>query len=269
MFKENLLNGLGIDSYGNYYRQYRDLEAVLRRGPEITSNAAHNVFIDLASNGGLFLFLPYLLLVLYTCWIFSRAVKVSSSKRPQIFLIFSLWICYQAQSLISINQIAMAAWGWVLMGLTIGQSLQILQEKNAKDLKPGKINSGSTQREVGAATVLTSFLFGVIGFCIGVLPFSASASERSAVRSGTVEKVIEAAFRTPRDPGRMITLAVALGNNGFPEEALKVAKEAVIEFPTIFGAWKVITQVESASPQDKLDAYKKMRELDPLNPDLK
>jgi hypothetical protein len=67
----------------------------------------------------------------------------------------------------------------------------------------------------------------------------------------------------------MITLAAALGNNGFPEEALKVAKEAVIEFPTIFGAWKVITQVESASPQDKLDAYKKMRELDPLNPDLK
>jgi O-antigen ligase len=269
MFRENLVNGLGMDSYGNYYRQYRDFDAVLRRGPEITSNAAHNVFIDLASNGGLFLFLPYLLLVLYTCWIFSRAFKVSSSKRPQMVLIFSLWMCYQAQSLISINQIAMAAWGWVLMGLTIGQSLQVLQQNNAIDLKPGKTNSGLIQREVGAATVLTSFLFGVIGFCVGVLPFSASASERSAVRSGTVEKVIEAAFRTPRDPGRMNALAVALGNAGLPEEALKIAKEAVREFPTNFGAWRVITQVGAASPQDKRQAYKKMRELDPFNPDLK
>lgn len=269
MFRENLVNGLGMDSYGNYYRQYRDLEAVLRRGPEITSNAAHNVFIDLASNGGLLLLLPYVLLVFYTCWIFSRAVKVSSSKRPQMILIFSLWMCYQAQSLISINQIAMAAWGWVLLGLTIGQSLQVLQEKNAIDLKPGKTNSGSTQREVGAATVLTSFLFGVIGFCIGVLPLSASASERSAVRSGMAEKVIEAAFRSPRDPGRMNALAVALGNAGLPGEALKIAKEAVREFPTSFGAWRVITQVGAASPQDKRQAYKKMRELDPLNPDLK
>lgn len=269
MFRENLLNGLGMDSYGNYYRQYRDLEAVLRRGPEITSNAAHNVFIDLASNGGLLLLLPYVFLVLYTFWIFSRAIKVNSIEKPQLILVFSLWVCYQAQSLISINQIAMAAWGWVLMGLTIGQSLQVLQQKNLVTSKPGKSSGGFSSREVGAAAVLSSFVFGVIGFCVGILPLSTSASERSAVRSGMAEKVIEAAFRSPRDPGRMNALAVALGNAGLPEEALKIAKEAVREFPTSFGAWKVITQVGAASPQDKREAYKKMRELDPLNPSLK
>ena len=269
MFRENLLNGLGMDSYGNYYRQYRDIEAVLRRGPEITSNTAHNVLIDLGSNGGLALLLPYVLLIFYTCWIFSRAVKVSSSQRPQIILVFSLWVCYQAQSLISINQIALATWGWVLMGLTIGQSLQILHCKGDISTKPRKTNHESSQRVIGAATILSSSLFGVFGFCIGLLPLSASASERSAIRSGMAEKVIEAAFRSPRDPGRMNSLAVALSNNGLPDEALKIAKEAVNEFPTSFGAWRLITQLGTASPQDKSEAYEKMRELDPLNPNLK
>jgi O-antigen ligase len=269
MFKENLLNGLGLDSYGNYYRQYRDIEAVLRRGPEITSNTAHNVFIDLASNGGMALLLPYVLLISYTCWIFSRAIKVPSSKRPQLVLVFSLWVCYQVQSMISINQIALAAWGWVLMGLIIGQSVQFLHGKDEISMKSRKTNYASPPRAIGASTILASSLFGVLGFCIGVLPLSASASERSALRSGMAEKVVEAAFRNPRDPGRMNSSAVALSNNGLSEEAQKIALATVNEFPTSFGAWRLITQLELTTEQDKREAYAKMQELDPLNPNLK
>ncbi|NBQ97680.1 MAG: hypothetical protein EBU12_05560, partial [Microbacteriaceae bacterium] len=41
--------GVGMDSYGDWYRRSRTLAATLRRGPDTTSNAAHNVFLDISS----------------------------------------------------------------------------------------------------------------------------------------------------------------------------------------------------------------------------
>ena len=55
--------GVGLDSYGDWYRVSRTLAATLRRGPDITSNAAHNVFLDFSSNGGFPLLIAYLLIL--------------------------------------------------------------------------------------------------------------------------------------------------------------------------------------------------------------
>lgn len=269
MFRENLFSGLGLDSYGNFYRQYRDSTAILRRGPEITTNAAHNVIIDLAANGGLILVVPYILLMFFTIWMFIRASRVKSENKQALILVFSLWMSYQAQSLISINLIALAAWGWVLMGLTVGLSHQILRERVVLREKAVRVKVNSTSPELSAGVVVLSVSCAIFGSVIGVLPISGSASERSAIQSGSVEKVVEAAFKVPHDPGRMNNLAAILGNNGYPEEALKIAKMTVQEFPTNFIAWRIITQVKNAPPNDLREALKKMRELDPLNTNLK
>jgi O-antigen ligase len=269
MFRENLLNGLGLDSYGSFYRQYRDSAATLRRGPEITTNAAHNVVIDLAANGGLFLVVPYILLMFFTIWLFIRALKVDSENKSALILVFSLWLCYQAQSLISINLVSLATWGWVFMGLSVGLSLYILREKVAAPEKMAKVKANSSTKEVSAGAIVFSFMCAILGTVVGILPLVGSATERSAIQSGSVEKVIEAAFKEPRDPDRMNNLAAILGNGGYPEEALKIAKATVQEFPTSFVAWRYITQINNAPPLDKEQALKKMRELDPLNQNLR
>jgi O-antigen ligase len=268
MFRENLLNGLGLDSYGSFYRQYRDSVATLRRGPEITTNAAHNVVIDLAANGGLLLVVPYILLIFFTIWLFIRALKVDSEDKSTLILVFSLWLCYQTQSLISINLVSLATWGWVLMGLSVGLSLYILREKAVAPEKVAKVKGNSSSKEVSAGAIVFSFIYAILGTVVGVLPLIGSATERSAIQSGSVEKVVEAAFKEPRDPDRMNNLAAILGNGGYPEEALKIAKANVQEFPTSFVGWRIITQVNSAPPLDKEQALKKMRELDPLNQNL-
>jgi O-antigen ligase len=54
MTLENLTNGVGVDSYGYFYKEYRDLEAIERTGPERVSNTAHNVFLDISSGAGIF-----------------------------------------------------------------------------------------------------------------------------------------------------------------------------------------------------------------------
>jgi len=269
MFKENFLNGLGLDSYGSFYRQYRDSVATLRRGPEITTNAAHNVVIDLAANGGLILVVPYILLMFFTIWLFVRALKVESENKSLLVLVFSLWLCYQAQSLISINLVSLAIWGWVFMGLSIGLSLFILREKVSIEEKVAKVKASSSTKEVSAGAIVFSFMCAIVGTVVGVMPLIGSASERSAIQSGSVERVIEAAFKEPRDPDRMNNLAAILGNGGYPEEALKIAKATVREFPTSFVGWRIITQLNNSSPLDKEKALKKMRELDPLNQSLR
>jgi O-antigen ligase len=269
MFRENLLNGLGLDSYGSFYRQYRDSVATLRRGPEITTNAAHNVVIDLAANGGLVLVIPYILMMFFTIWLFIRALRVDSEDKSALILVFSLWLCYQAQSLISINLVSLATWGWVFMGLSVGLSLHILREKVAAPEKVAKAKANSSSKEVSAGAIVFSFLCAILGTVVGVLPLSGSATERSAIQSGSVEKVIEAAFKEPRDPDRMNNLAAILGNGGYPEEALKIAKATVQEFPTSFVGWRIITQVNNAPSFDKEQALRKMRELDPLNQNLR
>jgi hypothetical protein len=43
----------------------------------------------------------------------------------------------------------------------------------------------------------------------------------------------------------------------------------VREFPTSFVGWRIITQLNNSSPLDKEKALKKMRELDPLNQNLR
>ena len=60
MLTANPLKGIGIDSYGDFYREYRTLEAVVRTGPQRVTNTAHNIFLDVFSGAGVFSGLMFL-----------------------------------------------------------------------------------------------------------------------------------------------------------------------------------------------------------------
>ena len=63
MFSSNWLSGVGLDSFGDYYPEFRTKEAVLWNSQP--TNSAHNIFLDYAANGGIFWFgLNFILLVL-------------------------------------------------------------------------------------------------------------------------------------------------------------------------------------------------------------
>lgn len=125
MFKKNPWTGVGIDHYGLYFKEYREVGYPLTFGWDITSSNAHNVPIQMFATGGVFVGLLYLaiqLLVIY------RAVKLITSsigvKQSVSVLIFAIWLAYQVQSLFSIEMLGISMWGWVLGGSIIGMSLQ-------------------------------------------------------------------------------------------------------------------------------------------------
>jgi O-antigen ligase len=125
MFKDHLWFGVGIDNYGYFFKEYREVGYPLNYGFNITSSNAHNVFIQYFATGGLIIGVMYLLLQLLIAY---KAVQIlknnNGEKRFIALMIVSAWLAFQAQSIISIDNIGISIWGWILGGVIFGLSLE-------------------------------------------------------------------------------------------------------------------------------------------------
>ena len=267
MTLENPLFGVGLDSYGDWYRRTRTLEATLRRGPDIQSNAAHNVFLDISSYGGFPLLVIYALLTALVIRSAIRVIKQSKEFNANFVGIVAAWVAFQAQSIISINQIGLGIWGWVLSGLIIGYEINAkglvdepLRKLGKKPLKPVQSS---------ASTTLAMFLGLIIGVLVGMPPYMASAKYKGALETSNPEIIQKAAYIWPLDPSRMIQVATTLDQNKLGDQGLEIASDAVVKFPDNFGAWSTLFSMSKASEQQKAEALTQMKRLDPLNPNLK
>ena len=123
MFTHHPFFGVGLDRYGSYFRQYRDATQSLRRGPGLVSNAAHDIPIQLAATGGVFVLAAYLAFIIFVIWRAKIALKKTAGvEQIVVATIFAAWAAYEAQSLISIDNLAIAIWGYVLAGAIVGIS---------------------------------------------------------------------------------------------------------------------------------------------------
>jgi O-antigen ligase len=140
MLKDHVLFGVGLDNYGSFFKQYREVGYPLKYGYSLTSNNAHNVFIQQFATGGIFVGFVYLVLMAF---VFIRGLKgLNQCKDNQRLLVgtfFVAWLAFQAQSIISIDNIGITIWGWVLGGVVVGLSNQSRNEIVAPDSnKAGK-----------------------------------------------------------------------------------------------------------------------------------
>jgi hypothetical protein len=264
---ENPIFGVGLDSYGDWYRRSRTIEATLRRGPEVTSNAAHNVFLDISSYGGFPLVLIYLVLMLLVVVSAVKVIKRSQGFNAGFVGLVAGWVAFQAQSIISINQIGLALWGWVLSGLIIGYDINTRNADAVVEKKSGK--SATKPAQTSAATLLAIFVGLIVGVLVGMPPYLASAKYKGALETRNPNVIQEAAYIWPYDPTRMIQVAATLNDNKLPTEALKVSLDAAKKFPDNYGTWSVLNQMKSATAEQKAEALAQMKRLDPLNPNLK
>jgi O-antigen ligase len=121
MFKNSPLTGIGVDRYGAYFKQFREVSYPLKYGFEITSSNAHNTFIQLFATAGIFAGTVYLLMLFYILFTGLKLIKNSTLEDQKVVLgLISAWIGFQAQSLISIDNIGIAVWGWLLGGSILG-----------------------------------------------------------------------------------------------------------------------------------------------------
>ena len=254
--KENPIFGVVLDGYRDSYRLYRD-QITTNRAPDSTISSAHNVFLDLSSGGGITLTLVYLLIIMLVIVSAIKIIKRESSFNPSFAGLFGAWVAYLAQSIISINQIGLAIWGWVLSGLIIGYEI------NTRTNTDKPINLKSSKFSLAVILGLLSGL--VIAFPL----LRADAQFRSTVKSGDVIKIEQNLSQWPQSVIRMNIAAQIFIDGGLADRALVISKKAVELNPYNYEAWEKIYLNSIAGEQDKSKAIAQMKMLDPLNPKLK
>ena len=256
MALDNPIFGVGLDGYRDHYRASRDLVTALRPGSDAMTDSAHNVFLDISSGGGFPLLIIYVFLVGLT--IFS-AIKVS--RRSTEFdvgfaAVLGAWVAYLAQSMISINQLGLAVWGWVLMGSIIGYEINTREKIEVKVVK-------------SAYPTVAIGLGLIIGLGVGLPLMVADATFRSTVKAGDVLKIEASVRQWPQSVVRMTLAAQILREGNLPERSIVIAREAVEFNPMNFEAWKELSLQPNATESERKQALETMKKLDPFNPNLK
>ena len=144
MFKSDPLTGVGVDRYGAYFKEFREVGYPLKYGYEITSSNAHNTFIQLFATAGIFVGMLYLILIGFVLFFGIKLLRKSNREEQKITLgLFSAWIGFQAQSLISIDNIGISVWGWLLGGAIIGLSNRINENLKESEIQQVRVNNAN------------------------------------------------------------------------------------------------------------------------------
>jgi hypothetical protein len=266
-------SGVGMDALGDWYRRVRDPQALLTPGVNTVVNTAHNVFMDMFAFGGWPLFIAYILLVSYSGYALIRNFVRLDKFDGTFTAIAVAWIGYQVQSIISINQIGIAVWGWLLGGALIAYERatrsHVLLSASAE--KKSKRTPSITTTNVDARVIPTSFIAALIGLIIVLPPFISDIKWKSAMNAQSlpqIEASMNPGYFNPQNVNRYIMNIRLLEESNFKDLAYKYALEAVAWNPQSFESWRFLYFVSKSTPEDKELALEKMKKLDPLNPNV-
>ena len=269
MANSHPFTGVGMDSYGDWYRRSRDAQAMILPGPNTVTNAAHNVFIDMLAYGGYPLFIAYMALIVMSL---IAAIKLTFIQKDFNFVKVGLivtWICYQVQALISINQIGLAVWGWVSGGALI--AYQFASRSSTVDSSENR-----TRKVVATNPLISPQLLAGLGMVVGILiaipPLSGDIKWREALKAQNADLVTTAltpSYMTPSSSNLYTTATSIFEQSSLPALAYKYGKLNVAYNPENFDGWRLLYSLKNSTAEDKIMAKSKMIELDPLNEEWK
>jgi O-antigen ligase len=133
MGSRNLLSGVGVDAYGDSYRENRSLDLIRETTLDLTTNNAHNTIVQFFATLGILGLIA--ILVPFGLALFRSMLiiwKPTDRAQYSIVIIFiSLW----SMAMISIDNIAVAIWNWTFLGAVLGMSgsnAKIVSKENSK-----------------------------------------------------------------------------------------------------------------------------------------
>ena len=248
--------GVGLDGFRDHQRISRDLVAAMRPGSDSITDSAHNVFIDISSGGGFPLLIIYLFLIGLTVQSAIKVFRRRTEFNATLVAMFAAWVAYLAQSLISINQLGLAIWGWVFMGAIIGYEINTREKLESSLPKPVHTN----------IALVIGLLFGCSA---GIPVIVVDATFRSTMESGDVRSIEESLKKWPQSVTRMTYAAQQIRIGNLPARSIVIARAAVTFNPMNYEAWKELSLQPNATEQERAEALATMKKLDPFNPNLK
>jgi len=248
----NPIFGVGLDSFGDYSLLFREQTVI----GEYT-DSAHNYILDIMVIGGYPLALIYILIILITLLSFFKLQKNLGVFNPIVAALFSIFIVFQAQSLISPISIPILIWGMVISGSIIG----LASSKESIDYSVSK----KTKTKLSLLSLMSLFISLVIIFPY----FNSDRLQLLAMNKGDGDLAIKVAKMYPESVVRYSTLTRALLDSGLSAPALDLARSAVEFNPNSPALWALLLINPAAPITERREAKAKLLILDPLNEEVK
>jgi hypothetical protein len=244
------------------------------------TNNAHNTFFQIGATGGIVLLSAYLALTFYIAYRAVRTLKVHDDK-VLVGALFSIWIAFQAQSVVSIDQIGLVVWGWILSGCIVSISFHV-PAKNSGQKKSEK--NQRTQESSGMGLTKVNLIVMVVGLIPSILLTPVLANElvlRNSIvnfASSTTEEeaslraraVVEIAQKSKQPELRLqaVNFLLPLKQN---DAALTLTLLNNRDFPMSFDSWAATAIIYEFLGDKERAIYSRQKsvDLDPLNLEIK
>jgi hypothetical protein len=174
-----------------------------------------------------------------------------------------MWIAYLIQASISINNLALGIWGWILPGILLSnlksekdltnESKQVLRNKNR-----------SYTDFSGMSAITGAVIFGILGF----IPFNADTNFRHSLETASKDSILKAATKWPKDTSRMLYAVQVFSDNNLQTDGSNLARQISLYNKYSFNAWSYLYQSNTLSEEEKKRVKLKLLKLDPNNPEV-
>jgi len=252
---DNPIFGVGLDSFGDVSQFYKNVND--SAGINEFTDSAHNYFLQYAVTGGYPLAILYLLLTLLTLGSFFVLQKRIGEFSFKLSAIFSAWMGFQAQSLISPGSIPIILWGSIFSGSIIGLSVLGIQE--------GEIQIKS----LNSLFKPSSYFLLFFGLLLIYPYFNADRLQLKSLITRDAFLAVKSSKMYPEAVLRYSQIGVKLLESGLPDQALEVGRAAVKFNPNAVSAWALILANKSAPLEERKNAQKEILRLDPFNDEIR
>jgi O-antigen ligase len=262
IFRDHPIFGVGFDGYRDYEGRYRDLASTFNINNLDTTDASHNVFLDFAVNGGILLFSAYMILVGLTLVSVVRVLRRNEKIETNFVVLVASWIGYLAQSVISINHLGLAIWGWIFSGAIIGYDIYDGRTASEElNTKGGR--QASVKVSMKAKLPAQALLGGVLGLALALPFYLASAQMWTAFKVKDAVALEAAAKKWPRDVIIMTTAAKYIADAGNVQGAINLLNEAHEDSPDTVYPLKLLYDLTPNNDPSKAIIKSKIDLLDP------
>jgi tetratricopeptide (TPR) repeat protein len=272
MLKENLFFGVGQDAFGLWFPKYRSASPLLIDIQTEYYDNAHNIFLNYLANSGIFVFVLFLFFTIFVGY-HSVLILKNQSQNLDLVSLVCIWFALQAQSLISVDNIALNVWNWIISGAIISASVTYSEDKNVL------VKSKELSRRLNTIKIYRSFL--VVPFLFSFLYISPTINLEHKIKfltSGGGKNLAVTDFNsqvngiyqkalTARYPEVRNYVSVLLFKANREKEALDLTRRTTEKFPRSILAFELLAQMYEKQENVMLaiSAWEKALNLDPAN----
>jgi len=277
MFKDHPIFGVGIDRFGEYYREYAVQNQIVQG--QITDNA-HSIYLQLLATGGLILFIPYVLLVLFITFIGLKSlIKSQGNDKFKVGGIFGIWLATIAVNIVTVDNLGVGVWFWITGGLLVAVSANQIQRSDIDQSKSEKVFKGKSTKSMNSesafpVTYLASLIL-VILFLVLLVPalgksstlYNFRANASSYTTQTYVQALVSGSKSASNDPQYLIQLAnLAFTQNAVNEAFVMIDQINKIDSRSYYGNYFAAYAFEALNKRSEAIKYReRLKELDPWN----